>query len=105
MQAVLERIELLPPVGVEDDQLAVEHVAALGESNLGEVAAQRLAASRLHVDVLAVDVDDRAEPVVLRLVCPALALRQDRARQGELGLDRGLQGQRHVAIVSGRQRA
>ena len=40
MDPLLERVEFLAPVGVEDHELAVEHVAALGNCELGEVAAE-----------------------------------------------------------------
>src|SRR5262245_19197686 len=99
MEPVLEGVELLASLLFEDDQLPVEHVAALRELHLGEVAPQRLAASRLHVDVVATDEDDRAEAVVLRLVDPVLALRQDLPRERELRLDRRLQREGHGAIL------
>ena len=63
------------PSLVSDHQLAVDHVAALGEAQLGEVARQRLAPPRLDVGVVAVDEDDRPESVELRLVGPLLAER------------------------------
>ena len=45
VDALAERVEVLPAVGVEEHDLPVEHVAALREGQLGEVAAQRLAAA------------------------------------------------------------
>ena len=91
MDAVLKPVEDLLAVGVEDDELAVEDVAAVGELELREVAAQRLAAARLDVDVVAVDEDDCAEAVPLGLVRPLVALGQCLARERELRLDRGLE--------------
>ena len=84
-------------VGVEEDDLAVEHVAALGERELGEVARQRAAVARLQVDLAAVDEGDRAEAVPLRLVDPAVAGRQRARRLGELREDGWGEGQRHAA--------
>ena len=45
MDALAERVEVLAALGVEQHDLAVQHVAAFGERELGEVAAQRLAAA------------------------------------------------------------
>ena len=95
VQTGLERVEHLAAVVVEDDQLAVDHVAALGEDELGEVAEQRLCAAGLQEDLVAVDERDRSEAVVLRLVGPLLALGQDLAGKRELGLDRRLERERH----------
>ena len=43
MDALAEQLELLPAAFAEDDDLAVEHVALVGEGDVGEVAQQRLA--------------------------------------------------------------
>ena len=59
------------PCVVEEHDLAVEDVAAVGEGQLREVAAQRLAAARLQIDVRAVDEGDGAESVPFGLVHPA----------------------------------
>ena len=97
MDALAERVEVLPAVGVEEHDLAVEHVAALREGQLGEVAAQRLAAARLQVDVRAVDEGEGAESVPFGLVHPAVAGRQLLGRTGELGEQWWREGQRHGA--------
>lgn len=93
MKPVLEGVELLAPSGPEDDQLAVDDVAAAGELDLGEVAPQGLAVARLEEDVVAVDEGERPEAVELRLERPAVTLRQLLSRQGELGSYRRIQGE------------
>ena len=95
------RVEHLAAVVVEDDQLAVDHVAALGQHQLGEVAQQRLAAAGLQVDLVAVDEGERAEAVVLGLVGPLLALGQGLARERELGLDRRLRSGTPSRLILG----
>ena len=70
----LERLELLLAVGVANQQLAVEHVAALREAQLGEVPAHRLAVSRLHEHLVAVDEHDRAKAVPLAFEQPAVPI-------------------------------
>ena len=97
VDALAERVEVLPAVGVEEDDLPVEHVAALGEGQFREVAAQRLPAARLQVHVRAVDEGERAESVPLGLVDPARARRQLLRRTGELREERWREGQRHGA--------
>ena len=82
---LLERVEVLAAVGAVDHDLAVEHVAARWEAQLGEVARERLAAARLDHALVAVDEHDRAEAVVLRLVRPLLAVRQRRRASGRAG--------------------
>jgi hypothetical protein len=77
--------------------LAVEDVAPRREDELREVAAQRLAVARLQVRLVAVDEGDGAKAVVLGLVGPAVALGEGGARPGELGHQRRLQRQGHVA--------
>jgi hypothetical protein len=99
MQPVLEGVELLVAVAAEDDQLPVEDVAALGEVDLGEVPAERLGAARLEIDLVAVDEGEGTEAVVLGLVDPVLTLRKLLSREGELRLDRWLQGECDGAIV------
>src|SRR5207249_1761449 len=71
----------------------------LGELDLREVPPKRLPAPGLQIDIVAVDVGDRAEAVVLRLINPALALRQLLPRESELRLDRRLQREGHAAIL------
>ena len=95
MDALAQQLELLVAALAGDDELAVEHVAAGDEPDLGEVARHRLAVARLQVGLAAVDEGDRAEAVPLGLVGPAGVLREARARTGELGEDRGRQGERH----------
>ena len=84
------------PCVVEQHDLAVEHVAPLGERQLGEVAGQRLAVARLQVDLVAVDERERAEAVPLRLVDPAVALGQRLLRLRELGEDGRAERQGHA---------
>ena len=74
VQAVLEQVEDLAAVVAEDQELAVEDVAALGEDELGEVAGERLRTARLQVEIVTVDERERAEAVVLRLVGPVVAV-------------------------------
>ena len=95
VDALAERVEVLAALGVEEDDLAVEDVAPGGKEELREVAAQRLAAARLDVDVRAVDEGDGAETVPFGLVRPTLAGRQVLGRPGELGEQWWLEGQRH----------
>ena len=65
MDALAERVEVLAPVRVAHDDLAVEHVAPGGKRELGEVAAERLAVARLQEDLLAVHEGQAAEAVEL----------------------------------------
>jgi len=51
----------------------------------------------LQEDLLAVHEREHAEAVVLRLVRPLLPLREGSAGQRELGIDRGLERERHAA--------
>ena len=97
VDALAERVEVLPAVGVEEDDLPVEHVAALREGQFREIAAQRLPAARLQVYVRAVDEGERAESVPLGFVDPARARRQLLRRTGELREERWREGQRHGA--------
>ena len=97
VDALAEGVEVLPAVGVEEDDLPVEHVAALREGQFREIAAQRLPAARLQVYVRAVDEGERAESVPLGLVDPARARRQLLRRTGELREERWREGQRHGA--------
>jgi hypothetical protein len=97
VDALAERVEVLAALGVEEDDLAVEHVAPGGELQLGEVAAQRLAVARLEVDVLTVDEGDRPEAVPLGLVDPAVALGEGLGGAGELGEDRRGERKGHAA--------
>src|SRR4051812_17897912 len=96
VDALAERVEVLAALVVEPHDLAVEDVAPLGELQLGEVAGQRLAVARLQVDAVAVDERDRAEAVPLRLVDPAVALREGLLRLGELGEEGRAQRQGHA---------
>jgi hypothetical protein len=89
VDALAERVE-----GGGDD-LAVEHVAAGRELQLGEVAAQRLAVARLQVGLVAVDERDGAKAVVLGLVGPAVTLRQAGSRARELGRQRRFERKGH----------
>jgi hypothetical protein len=97
VDALAERVEELHAVLAEDDDLAVEHVAPGREAQLGEVPRQRLAVARLQVGLVAVDERHAAEAVPLRLVRPALALGQLRARARELGQERRCDGEGHRA--------
>ena len=49
VDALAERVEVLPAVRVEQHDLAVEHVAARREAELGEVARERPPVARLQV--------------------------------------------------------
>ena len=92
VDALAERVEVLAALVVEEHDLAVEHVAARREAQLGEVARQRLAVARLQVDVAAVDEGDGAEAVPLGLVHPAVSGRERLAvlaSWGRTGGDRG----------------
>ncbi len=91
MDPSLQQVEDLGPVVVEDHELAVNHVATGRKLELREVAGERFAAARLHVDVVAVDEDDRPEAVVLGLEGHPLLLGQRLARARQLRLDRRLQ--------------
>ena len=97
-----ERVEVLAALVVEQHDLAVEHVAALGERQLGEVARHRLAAARLQVDLAAVDEGERAEAVPLGLVDPAVAERERLGGAGELREDGRLERQGHPAMKTQR---
>ena len=98
----LQGVEFEVAVGVADHQLAVEHPAPGGEAELGEVAGQLFAAARLDVGVVAVDEDDRAEAVELRLIRPLLADRQLFAGQRQLRLDRRREREGHPAAAAAR---
>lgn len=89
MDAIAQRAER------RGHELAVDDVAPRREGHLGEVARQRLGVARLQVDLVAVDERDRAKAVPLGLVCPALVVRQLRARARKLGRDGRLQRERH----------
>jgi hypothetical protein len=95
MDPLAERVEVLPALRVEQDDLAVEDVAPRRERQLGEVARERPAVARLQVDLAVVHERQRAKPVPLGLVDPARAGRERARRLGELGQDRGCEGQRH----------
>ena len=84
MDPALQSLEVLSAPRRADDDLPVEHEPAGREAQLGEVPAKRLAVSRLHVDVVAVDEDDGPEAVELGLVQPALTLGQLGRRAREL---------------------
>src|SRR4051794_21522543 len=105
MDALTQGVEVLAAFTVEQDDLAVEHVAPGRERQLGEVASHRLARPRLEEYVRTVDEDDRAEPVPLGLVDPLVARRQLLRRAGELREEGRLEGQRHgcpiKALVEG----
>ena len=92
VDALAKRVEVLPALLVEQHDLAVEHVAALGERELGEVARHRLAAARLQEDLAAVDERERAEAVPLGLVDPAVAERERLAGRASCGRTGGLSG-------------
>ena len=93
MDALLQRAERDAAVGVAHHDLAVEHVAARREVELGEVAVERLIVARAELDVVAVDERDHAEAVPLRLVREAPGSsgspRDGRASIGATGGERG----------------
>ena len=80
MDSLLERAEVLAPVGGVDHDLAVEHVAPGREPQLGEVAHERPATAGLDHHLIAVGEHDRPEAVVLGLIRPLLASGQPRSR-------------------------
>ena len=96
MDALAEQVELLAARLAVDDDLAVEDVAARGERQLGEVAGEVAAVARLEPDLVAVDERDGAEAVPLRLVGPAVPLRQARARARELRQQGGREREGHA---------
>src|SRR3954447_5735472 len=98
MDALAERVEVLAAVGIEQDDFAVEDVAALGEPQFREVARERLAGAGPGIDVPALPEGDGAEPVPFGLVRPALARREVLGRAGELGEQWWLQRQRHGCL-------
>ena len=101
MDPFLHRVEFEVAVGVADHQLAVEHPAPRREAQLGEVAVEGFAAARLDVDLVAVDKDDRPEPIQLRLISPLLALRQLFAGKRKLRLDRRREAEASPLDASG----
>ena len=103
MDAQLERPEI-EPVRAHDHDFAVEHHRPGQQPRqllfeVREVAAQRLQVARLQVQLRAIEEQDAAEPVPLRLVQPALALGDGRAELGKHGRDGGLEGEWHRQIV------
>jgi len=92
MHALAEGVEVRHAVGVEEHDLAVEHVAAGREAQLGEVAQQRAAVARLEVEVAVVDEGDGAEAVPLGFIAPVAARRQRLRGAGELRGDGRLEG-------------
>ena len=63
MDALTERIEVLAAVAVADDDLAVEHILAGREHELGEVTPEWLGRARLQEHLLAVNERQAAEAV------------------------------------------
>ena len=98
---LLQRPEVLVPVGRVDHDLAVEHVAARWEAQLREVPRERLPRARLDRDLVTVHEHDRPEAVVLGLVRPLLARRQSGPGASELWLKRRLQREVHGAAMLG----
>ena len=92
---LLQQVELDLAGVAADNQLAVQHPAPRRPGELREVARQRFAAARLHVGLVAVDEDDRAEAVELRLVRPLPSARQGFAGQRQLRFDRRRERQGH----------
>src|SRR5262249_26228270 len=96
---LVERREVGPPVGADEEQLAVEdHALALQRlaerPQLRQLDRELIAAPRDDPQLALVDVDDAAPAVVLDLVEPALVLlrRRQRARieqHGAKGRQRG----------------
>ena len=97
VDALLQRAEVLAAVARVDHDLAVEHVAARRQRELGEVAIERLAVARLQEHLVAVDERDHPEAVPLRLVHPLALGRQLGRGLRELGIDRRRERQRHCA--------
>src|SRR2546430_5613710 len=95
MDPLLERAEVLASIVGVDHDLAVEHETALWERDLREIARQRLSAARLDHALASVDERDRAEAVVLRLICPLLTDRKLDLGARQLRLDRGPERECH----------
>src|ERR1700684_1682403 len=96
MDALAERVEVLAAVRVADHDLAVEHVAPGREHELREVAPERLAASRLQEQLLAVHEGKAAKAVELDLVAVLLPLGKRPPRKRQLGLQRRLDREAHM---------
>ena len=90
MDALLKRAKRLAAAGSVDHDLTVKDILARRETQLGEVAAEVLAAARLKSELLAGDEYDRAEAVVLLLIGPFRSNGQRGGATGERRLDREL---------------
>src|SRR6202035_1093722 len=96
VDALADRVEVLPSGAVADDDLAVEHVVARGEDELREVAPERPAVARLQEHLLPVHEGEAAEAVQLDLIGVVLARRQLLAGESELWRERRLQRKAHA---------
>ena len=112
VDAEQEGVEVEPAVGPRDDHLAVEHEARVRAADraqrlleLREVSIERLQVPGLDVDLAAVAEDERAKAVPLRLVDPALAVRDRGGRLGQHRLDGRLDRVRHVPMIRAWHRA
>lgn len=99
MDSALQRLEVLAAPARADHDLAVEDEPAGRETQLGEVATERLAVSRLHMDIVPVDEDNRPEAVELRLVQPALTLGQLCCRTRQLWQQGRPERKRHAGSL------
>jgi hypothetical protein len=96
VDALAEQVEVRLAVLAEDDDLAVEDAAALGQAHeLREVAREVAAVARLQVGLAAVAERDAAVAVPLRLVDPVVARRQRLGGLGELGEHGRAERERH----------
>ena len=101
MDPLLQRAEGDAAVRVAHDDLAVEHVAAVRERELREVAVERPIVTRAQIDLVAVDERDQAEAVPLRLVGEtAVVVGKSTARPGEHRCDRRRKRKAHLRAVS-----
>src|SRR5437879_795756 len=99
MHALAERIEVLPPIFVAHDDLAVEHVVAGRKGELGEVAPEWPAVARRQEQEIAVDERQAAKAVQLHLVGVVLPRGQLLARERELRRERRLEWQAHACSL------
>src|SRR6202035_3784734 len=96
VDALADRVEVLPSGAVADDDLAVEHIVARREDELREVAPEGPAVAGLQEHLLPVHEGEAAEAVQLDLIGVVLARRQLLAGESELWRERRLQRKAHA---------
>src|SRR5438046_10640010 len=105
MQAELQRLEVEPTVG-RDDELAIDN-AAFGQARakdgleLGKVPIERLQVTALGVEPVAIAKHDRAKAIPLRFEKPPVTRRQVRRELREHRLDRRLDRKARGAQAAG----